>query len=378
MNSKSLLKGIEIEQFTGNRKGEVIALSGEICNLLPEFTVEPDGRNVEFTSIPCLGFADLKSQYLKQRIRLREALESLDENYTIIPGSSIPLKASEEITFSKPDDPYHRFIASTYGFKVVTSSIHINIGVDDPEEIVRLTDLLRMEASLLLALSASSPFHQGVYTGYQSYRWASFPKVPTHSPIFGSYSNYRRWMEESLAAGELFNPRHHWASVRPNGTSKPDDLNRVELRIADLPTDPDLIVALTAWVEMRARYFLARPDLCVPEEDQLALLADENEGSAAIFGLSGHFSDWLLESETSHYEAVQVRLSEAQLEHAGDTELLEALAPLESVLQHGSESSRLLGRFYDGLSVDEVIEEWIGAAEAFDYQLTRETISEHA
>ena len=34
------------------------------------------------------------------------------------------------------------------------------------------------------------------------------------------------------------NERHLWTSVRPNGPDRPHSLNRLELRICDLVTDP--------------------------------------------------------------------------------------------------------------------------------------------
>ena len=53
-------------------------------------------------------------------------------------------------------------------------------------------------------------------------------------PLFTSHQHYITWMEEQLAAGAMFNVRHLWTSVRPNGERRPHDLNRVEIRICDL------------------------------------------------------------------------------------------------------------------------------------------------
>ena len=54
------------------------------------------------------------------------------------------------------------------------------------------------------------------------------------------------WVEHQLASGAMRNERHLWTSVRPNGPRRPYDLNRVELRICDLVTDPDELLAITA------------------------------------------------------------------------------------------------------------------------------------
>lgn len=59
---------------------------------------------------------------------------------------------------SDPGNPYHDYIEQTYGTKVVTASIHINIGISDMETLMRACRLVRVEAPLILALTASSPF----------------------------------------------------------------------------------------------------------------------------------------------------------------------------------------------------------------------------
>ncbi|WP_425500602.1 glutamate-cysteine ligase family protein [Sodalinema gerasimenkoae] len=47
--------------------------------------------------------------------------------------------------------------------------------------------LIRVEAPLYLALSASSPFLDGELTGYDSTRWSVFPQVPQTVPLFGTH-----------------------------------------------------------------------------------------------------------------------------------------------------------------------------------------------
>jgi carboxylate-amine ligase len=47
---------------------------------------------------------------------------------------------------------------------------HVHVNVGDPELAVRTIDYLRPDLPVLLALSASSPYWEGVDTGYASYR----------------------------------------------------------------------------------------------------------------------------------------------------------------------------------------------------------------
>ena len=152
---------------------------------------------------------------------------------------------------------------ATYGTRVVTASVHINLGLiggQGPEQMDRLfaaLRLMRCEAALLLALSASSPFLDGAATGAHSQRWLQFPLTPADVPLFLSHQHYIDWMDQQLALGTMQNVRHLWTSVRPNGDRRPHDLNRLEIRICDLLADPQQLLAVTAFVELRLHQLLA-------------------------------------------------------------------------------------------------------------------------
>jgi len=63
-------------------------------------------------------------------------------------------------------------------------------------------------------------------------------------PLFESHAHHIQWVEAQLAAGTMQNVRHLWVSVRPNGVRRPYELNRLELRICDLVTDPIALLAI--------------------------------------------------------------------------------------------------------------------------------------
>ena len=151
-----------------------------------------------------------------------------------------------------PSNPYHSFIESTYGTRVVTASVHLNLGMETMESLFAGLRLLRCEAALLLAISASSPFLDGQLCGAHSQRWLQFPLTPPQVPLFVDHAHFIRWMNEQLVAGTMRNVRHLWTSVRPNGDDRPHHLNRLEIRICDLISDPLLLLAVTAFVEAEA------------------------------------------------------------------------------------------------------------------------------
>jgi predicted glutamate--cysteine ligase len=340
-----LTKGFEIEVYTGTSEGDIVGLSDKIVAALPDFMTEPDSRNVEYATEPLRKYEELLCALLRPRQRLRNYLKTLGD-YTLIPGSTLSLGGSDRFYRSNPDHPYHTFIEQTYGTNVVTASVHINVGLADPEFLIKACRLVRLEAPLYLALSAASPFLNGQPTGYHSTRWGMFPKTPAHVPLFTSHQHFIDWTEQQLALGTMQNVRHLWSSVRPNGDRRPYDVNRLELRVCDLITDPLALLAVTALLEMRLEQLMADPDLdplvsskLSPEE--LVELTNANEEAAARLSLDGVLHHWQDGREVLARDWVQELLD-------GAKEIAEAkgvkcfLAPLDRLLAEGNTAQRWL------------------------------------
>ena len=233
---------------------------------------------------------------LEPRRRLRHWLRP--RGLTLLPGSSLSLGDSRRFERSDPTNPYHSYIEATYGTRVVTASVHINLGLTPMAPLFAAVRLIRCEAALLLALSASSPFLDGVATGAHSQRWLQFPLTPARVPLFRDHAHYIGWMEEQLAAGTMRNVRHLWTSVRPNGDDRPHGLNRLEIRICDLIDDPQLLLAVTAFAELRLHQLMRDPRDLDPlqasrlDADALEALADANDQAAARSSLEAELVHW--------------------------------------------------------------------------------------
>ena len=295
-----LSKGFEVEMYTGTPEGEVVGLSDRIVADLEGFVREPDSRNVEYTTAPLCSYDRLLCALVKPRVRLREYLKQLGD-YTLLPGSTLSLGGSDRFYRSDPNNPYHTYIEQTYGTKVVTASIHINIGISQPEMLMRAIRLARVEAPLYLALSASSPFLDGEVTGYHSTRWGLFPKTPAIVPLFESHKHYIQWTEEQLELGSMQNVRHLWSAVRPNGDRRPYCLNRLELRICDLEVNPLALLAITALLEARIWQMMEDPSLdplelsnlpAATRNEDLVALTDANEIVASRQSLDAELTHW--------------------------------------------------------------------------------------
>ena len=290
MSHPLMLKGFEVELYTGRPDGTVVGCSAEAAAALAGFVTEPDCRNLEYTTPPAASYGEQLELLLEPRRRLRGWLAQ--RGLTLLPGSTLSTGDSHRFERSNPDNPYHGYIETTYGTRVVTASVHINLGLTEMEGLFAACRLVRCEAALLLALSASSPFLDGAATGAHSQRWLQFPLTPPAVPLFESHDHYIHWVQEQLQLGTMQNVRHLWTSVRPNGDDRPHSLNRLEIRICDLITDPLVLLAVTAFAELRVQQLLRDPCTHDPARssalglEQLAVLADANDRAAARSSLN--------------------------------------------------------------------------------------------
>ncbi len=355
MSGDRLLKGFEVELFTGREDGRNVGVAARAKQELTGFVTEPDHRNLEYVTAPQADYEGLSEALLSPRRRLRRWL--MDQNLTLLPGSTLSLGDTQHFERSDPNNPYHALIEATYGTAVVTASVHVNLGIDDPEDLFAALRLVRCEAALLLSLSASSPFLNGKVTGAHSQRWLQFPLTPSRVPLFRDHQHFITWTEAQIDAGTMHNVRHLWTSVRANGPDRPHRLNRLELRICDLITDPDMLLAVTALLELRVQQVLRDPQSHDPLHssslslEELEILSMNNDRAAAQSSLDATLCDWHDGHERSCRDWLK-QLIDSVVPLAHELGLHEQLKPLQSILMHGNQAMRWL----DGIDRGDTIE----------------------
>ena len=378
MSAPLVLKGFEVELYTGRADGTVVGCSAEAAAALEGFVTEPDCRNLEYITPPDADYARQLQLLLEPRQRLRRWLAS--RQLTLLPGSTLSLGDSQRFERSDPANPYHGYIEATYGTKVVTASVHINLGLTAGHGLEPMTSLfaglrlMRCEASLLLALSASSPFLDGVVTAAHSQRWLQFPLTPAEVPLFLDHQHYISWMGDQLALGTMQNVRHLWTSVRPNGDNRPHDLNRLEIRICDLVTDPLVLLAITAFAELRLQQLMREPERYDPlqasslDPSQLAALADANDRAAARSSLDATVMHWRNGAPIQARDWLAQELADlAPL--AEELGLTRVLAPLQGVLDQGNQAMSWLAGHQAGLSIPTLLNQTVEAMASQEAEL---------
>ena len=357
MHNASLYKGFEVELFTGSQNKHV-GVSDDIEKTFSNFVKEPDNRNVEYITKPEKDYKVISQNLLEPRINLRKWLNKRD--LTIIPSSTLCFKHDNQFQRSDKNNVYHQFIQDKYGISIATSSVHINLGIDDLDKLFAAIRLVRCEASMYLSLSASSPFLNNKLTNNHSQRWIQFPKTPYKVPFFNNHHNYIKWIENNIHNGNMQNIRHFWSSIRPNGPKRPNVLDRLELRICDYVSDIDLLLSITALLELRVIYLFENMKTLDPlitsefSMDKLAKLCDQNEIKVAKNSLDAELIHWRDGKNVICREWIRSTLKDLSLT-AEKLNMKYLLKPIYKVLEEGNQSMKWIKQYKEGLSIEEIM-----------------------
>ena len=357
MKNELLYKGFEVELFTGSYSAHV-GLSDLIEKTFHDFVKEPDKRNVEYITRPEKDYELSYVNLIKPRKDLRKWLRERD--LTIIPSSTLCFQHDNKFNRSDINNIYHQFIEENYGISIATSSVHINLGIDNLDKLFSAIRLLRCEASLYLALSASSPFLNNKLTDNHSQRWIQFPKTPREVPFFKDHNHYISWIQQNIQKGNMQNIRHFWSSIRPNGPKRPYVLDRLELRICDYVSDVDLLLAITALLELRVINLfenLENLDPLITSEfsmDQLTKICDQNEIQAAKKSLDAELIHWRDGKKVICREWIKKLLAELSLT-AEKLNMKHLLKPIYKVLEEGNQSMKWIKQYKKGFSIEDIM-----------------------
>ena len=170
-----------------------------------------------------------------------------------------------------------------------TFSLHVHLGVRGIDRAVRVCDRLRPVLPLLLALSANSPYLDGLDTGLHSARTQSFtksfPRCGVPDP-FGGWGAYREYIEFLRDTHSIVEFTQVWWSVRPHFS-----FGTVEVRICDAQATAQESEALAAIMVACIAQATRDLDEGVPFLDPAPRMIEENMWRAIRFGLDGRLID---------------------------------------------------------------------------------------
>jgi carboxylate-amine ligase len=170
-----------------------------------------------------------------------------------------------------------------------TFSLHVHVGVRDPQRAVRVCDRLRPVLPMLLAISANSPYLDARDAGLHSARSQAFTKSFPRCGIpdaFGTWEAYRAYIEFLIATDSIVEYTQVWWSIRPHFS-----FGTVEVRICDAQSTAQEAEALTSLIVAAVAQAARDEDEGVPFADPARRLIEENLWRAIRFGQDGALID---------------------------------------------------------------------------------------
>jgi len=156
------------------------------------------------------------------------------------------------------------------------------------------------------------------------------------------------------------NIRHFWSSIRPNGPKRPHVLDRLELRICDYVSDINLLLAITALLEIRVIHLFENLENLDPlisscySMDQLITICDQNEIKAAQKSLDAELIHWRDGKKLICREWIKNLLVDLSIT-AEKLNMTHLLKPIYKVLDQGNQSMKWIKQHQEGLSIEDIM-----------------------
>ncbi|HFC98048.1 MAG TPA: YbdK family carboxylate-amine ligase [Thermosulfurimonas dismutans] len=303
---------------------------------------------IEIVTPVCASVSEAED-WLKKALRRLEDL-AREEGCLLYAASLHPFsRASEQKVWDDPRYESLREELQIVGRRFISQGLHIHLGMPSAEDCLRVYRWFRLYLPLFLAFTTSSPFYEGEFTGFYSYRSKLFEALPLagYPRDFRTYGEFEDLVNLLLRHDIILQPRDLWWDVRPHPL-----FGTLELRVCDLPGRFSEILAVAALARAFAATIL-EGDQEAPEVPMEILRY--NKWQAARHGLDGFFLDPVTERRNTFREIFREFLFRwaGGLEKTGERE---KIAPLEEVAERGTSAHRQVNLYLETRDFRRMIE----------------------
>lgn len=360
-DSASLTFGVELElQLINLSDLDLTAASPDMLHLLRRekfpgnVTPEVTESMIEINTDVHTNYTELLAQLQLIRDTLVRAGDTL--NIGICGGGTHPFQQWYERTiYSKPR--FHE-VSAIYGYLIKQFTVfgqHIHIGCTSGDEALFLLHALNRYVPHFIALSASSPYFQGVDTQFNSARLNSVFAFPLsgRAPFLLSWDEFEHsYYAKMEATGIVKSMKDFYWDIRP----KPE-YGTIELRVCDTPLTVERAAALSAYLQALCRHLLERNESEPAEDDYLVY--NYNRFQACRFGLDGTLVHPKSHESMSLREDILATLRVVD-PHAEALGSQDALDHLYEILREGNDAAYLRAQFSGCGSLEGMVDSALG------------------
>jgi glutamate---cysteine ligase / carboxylate-amine ligase len=183
------------------------------------------------------------------------------------------------------DTPRFQYLSELYGYLAKQFTVfgqHVHIGCPDADSALYLLHSLSRFIPHFIALSASSPYVQGVDTGFHSARLNSVFAFPLsgRAPFMLTWAEFEEYFSKMVHTGVVNSMKDFYWDIRP----KPG-FGTIEVRVMDTPLSVERAAAIACYIQTLARHLLTDRPIMPREDDYLVYTF--NRFQACRFGLAG-------------------------------------------------------------------------------------------
>jgi len=296
--------GVELElQIVDRREGDLTRGAADLIELVErrphagDIKPEITQSMVEVSTSVISRYPELKAELSAMRDGLVNAADQLD--LLISGGGAHPFQHwSERRIFEKP-----RFkqVAALYGYLAKQFTVfgqHVHIGCRNGDEAIVLLHRMARYVPHFIALAASSPYYQGVDTGFDCSRLNTVFAFPLsgRAPFVTRWSDFEAYFSKMKSLGVVSSMKDFYWDIRP----KPE-FGTIEVRVFDTPLTVERAAVLAAYVQALAAWLEHDRS---PLSEDMYLSYSYNRFQACRFGLEGMLIDPLSGSHCPLHEDI--------------------------------------------------------------------------
>ncbi len=318
----------------------------------PHLVGELIASEVEVRTGRCETFSECVDKLGERRSQLRALVEPLGLGLSSLgthPWSPWQEQRIIDTPHYRRNDELLRYVV----WRNNTFGLHVHVGINDPDRAIRVTSALRNYLPELLAVSASSPFVEGVFTYLHSARTQVFTRMFPRCGIpdwFEGWDDWERYVRFLYETGSITEHTQMWWSVRPHL-----QFPTVEIRICDAQPELADSSSLAALIFSLTARIARALDEGEPLPSWPHRLLEENLWRAIRHGLSGE----LIDLERGESIAARARLEQ----------LVEWVQPVADELgaspwlavPERTAAERQIARHEEGASMEEIFAEHVVA-----------------
>jgi glutamate---cysteine ligase / carboxylate-amine ligase len=259
------------------RAEEILTACAHIKKVKPEFYLS----TVEINTDKCSTVQQVEKDFTETFSAITEAADTLD--IALSTTGVHPFAKYSDCVISETER-YQELIDRNQWLtrRMTVYGLHIHLGMETGDNCIRFNNFFMYFMPHLLALSASSPFWQGVDTGLSSCRPTTYEALPTAGQPYHvrNWKDFENLYESLRKCGSIKTLKDLWWDIRPSPA-----FGTLEIRVCDGCATLYETLAIVAFVHTLAHWFADHGNWLESVNYPPSWLSRENKWRVIRYGL---------------------------------------------------------------------------------------------